>query len=419
MSNKSAREVAYLALMAWHEKGSFLSDFLDQWYSGSRFDPREWRLAQRLAFGVCQRLKSLDYIAASLAEKGKVKMKPKEKMLLRLGLYQLIYMDKLPGYAVVNEMVKLAKKYTHVRFVSFLNAVLRKAEVEKISLPNGKAVKDLAIRHSYPEEFVAVLYKEYPLETVEQILLLGNESAKTMVRERRQEIKDDYSIQMSVVSPEALHVGVIQDTADIEKVNQSSRYYIQNATPVFLIHECVKQSSLQPKKILDLCAAPGGKTILIHDYYPSATLFANDITPPKITKLQDNLRRCGITATISCSPGEAYEKENGFDLILLDVPCSNTGVLNKRPEARWRYGEAELAELHSIQWKLLEHARNLLAPGGEIWYMTCNILAEENERLVEAFVRKYDGVVLQQIKQLPTHTGWDGGFAARVKTYSS
>ena len=128
--------------------------------------------------------------------------------------------------------------------------------------------------------------------------------------------------------------------------------------------------------------------------------------------LTENFNKYAIKANVSITRGENYASPHLFDVIILDVPCSNSGVLNKRPEARWRLHEGSLNELEQIQLKLIEHAKSLLTPTGQIWLMTCSILPSENERLVEKAARLYGLSVGYQECVMPNKAGWDGGFAA-------
>ncbi len=377
-----SRKNAFLALCAVHrEEGAFLSHIL----------PPEDHLAREIALGTERRLLTLDHIAQKLALRGALNLKLKEKMLLRMAIYQHLFMDRIPAHALVNETVKLAKEYCHFRFVNFLNAALRRLVGESWPLP-----EQLSLKHSFPQLFIDKLLGEYGESQTEEILQALNRPPPLFVRER--------------FSPELALLEV--DSAQVGAYVQDARYYFQGYVQAHLITELIKCRTSSPSKILDLCAAPGGKLIALSEYFPKAEFVANDVSEKRLRKLKDNLQKYGIAAQTSCHAAEDYPEDELFDLVLLDVPCSNSGVLHKRPEARWRLTDEKLKELDVIQWTLLQKARRLLAPGGQLWYMTCSILHDENERMIERAVRELGFRQAQTFKHLPHQEGREGGFAA-------
>ncbi len=291
-------------------------------------------------------------------------------MLLRSALYQVYYMDRLPLYAVANESQEIAKKYCHPSFAKFLNAILRKEE--KVTLPE----EDLAVFYSYPEPLVADFIKQFGREKTIEILKIGNASPKTTARRR----------------PGCEMVTVTAD--QIKAISNDPNYYIQNGTPVQLMHTLAKEIKRAPETILDLCAAPGGKTLLAHDLFPEAKLFANDVSENRLSRMRENFSKYGLDVEVSCQDGTSFVSDQKFDLVIIDAPCGNSGVLNKRPEARWRGND----ELVMLQKKLIDHALTLLNDGGVIWYLTCSILDVENHG---------EGVLI-----LPSSEATDGGFGA-------
>lgn len=375
------REIAYLALLASLREEAYLQDSLNRWMAEHTPSAKDAALAREIAYGAAKRALCLDYIADTLNQ-GKLSLKRKERALLCTALYQHYFMDRVPDYAIVNESVELAKKYCSDYFAKFLNALLRK--MRPVDLPD-----DESIRLSYPPYFVQKLIEERGREQAAQILEIGNQNPVWMARKRNEQ-------RMVVLG-------------DVQEVAHSPEYYIQNETPLCLIE---RLRSGKPKTILDLCASPGGKLICLHDFYPEAKLFANDVSDKKIDRLKENLQKYGVTASLSVGPGEEYRSEEKFDIILLDVPCSNSGVLRKRPEARWRLHEKELKALHLQQQKLFEHALKLQP--GEIWYMTCSVLKEENEWFIEEMARKHSLTVRAMHTILPTREGLDGGFCAAI-----
>ncbi len=384
------REAAFLAILASVKDVEYACKSLQKWREHDNPPSRDFNFAQELAFGTIRMAMALDHIGLNLSDNKKLNLKLKEKVLLRMAIYQFIFMDRVPIYAITNEATELAKQYCHGSFVKFLNAILRNLSKENYFLPEDK----FSIRYSYPEYYVEHLLKDYGQEITESLLEIGNKSGCTMFRNRKTGV-----------------VETVTDVSIIPEIAQSSDYYIQNATPAALIDRLCEGIE-PPKNVLDLCASPGGKLISIHDHFPNAKLHANDVSDEKLIPLAENCQKYGIQTELSCSKGEEYRNETKFDLIILDVPCSNSGVLNKRPEARWRLSHENVKRLEKTQLDLIENALTLLSNRGEIWYLTCSILKRENERLMEKIPN-----VRIRLKEtiLPNHEGWDGGFACALQ----
>ncbi|MFT4551970.1 MAG: 16S rRNA (cytosine967-C5)-methyltransferase [Chlamydiales bacterium] len=407
ITSPSAREAAYLALLSCQRDNTFLSKYLDQWsedYSPSSLD---FSLAQEIAYGTERQKISLDYLAKKLSQTGKLSLKSKEKILLRTALYQFYYMDRVPLYALANESVTIARKYCHSNFVKFLNAVLRKLPDTPSSLPQGNSVADLSINFSFPEFFISHLLEDYGLEKSIEIMQTSNSPIPTTVRVRSKEIEHP-ELSMFVNSP--FPFVKLTNKSLLPEISKSSNYYIQNVTPATLLGKLCEKIDA-PEKVLDLCASPGGKTIAIHDYFPKAELFANDISENKLLKLNENFQKYDIDAHISISNGESFQSDELFDIIIVDAPCSNSGVLNKRPEARWRLSDQSIKSLEELQAGIIENAIKFLKDGGQLWYMTCSILKSENEKAVERFSQDFGLQIVRCETILPNKNGWDGGFS--------
>ena len=394
----SPREAAYLACLNFEKEGRYLADFLNDWFKQSHPSMQDFKLAQEIAYGTCRMRLALEYYAENLSN-NKLNLKRKERILLFTSLYQYYFLDKIPLYALTNESIKIAKKYCHGRFIKFLNAVLRILSSSNHKLPQNNSIQNFSIRYSYPEYYVKTICKENDADQAIKILEAGN--ARPVLMARRREDASIFPEMVALNSPE------------LNEFFSTEKYYIQNGTPALLM-KFLAEGIITPKKILDLCAAPGGKLIACHDLFPNSDLYANDVSPSKIKILEENLHKYKITATLSSGRGEDYPTKDLFDLVVLDVPCSNTGVLNKRPEARWRLSKEHVSELMKCQYKLLQHAIKLLSNKGQIWYMTCSILQEENEKLIEKAVKELGLTIKKQMKILPNLEGADGGYGVAL-----
>lgn len=360
-----ARAAALLALAAWQEMGTFIWDSLEKWKRSEKPASSDLNFAYELACGTMRQMRYLDAVSKPAIQK--FPRKTKERMLLRLALYQRLFTPNIPLYAVVDTSVKLAKKYTNEHFAKFLNAVLRK----ELPIP----ALSLAEKRSYTDFFVTALIEQYGEETTDRLL-------------DRQNHKPESS---------SFTIG--------------DECYIQNITQRMLLEKQAARLETPPKKIADLCAAPGGKTLLLHKLFPNALLHANDIAAAKITALKENLSRFSNPAVVTNQPGESFSLAEPYDLVLVDAPCSNSGVLYKCPEARWRLEKAEIERLNDTQAALLGRAAAILAPEGKIWYQTCSILKQENEWLAleacKRFGLAFDG---EPLLQLPDAIH-EGGFS--------
>lgn len=414
-SHITPREIAYLALLAAKREERYIADTLDEWIRQTDPSPRDAALAREIAYGSCRMALALDAIGAQCASSGKLSLKSKERLLLHTALYQHFYLKRIPLYAIVNETLEVARKYCHAQFVKFLNGALRSLETFKPSLPAGDSIADISIRLSYPAHLVEELISAYGTDQAKAILEAGNLAAPTMFRVRAPAALASLPEEAyRYVEGSGDKTALLLNSGSMPAVAASPMLYIQNATPAALM-AFLKEGGREPKSILDVCASPGGKLLLAHDLFPGATLHGNDVSLQKVERLNENLAKYGIAATVTCGKGEELQSDSLFDLIILDVPCSNTGVLNKRPEARWRFNREHIAETARIQMELLTHAVGLLADNGEIWYLTCSIMPAENEILAAKAQEKL-GLQVRAMKTiLPNTEGWDGGFACALQ----
>jgi 16S rRNA (cytosine967-C5)-methyltransferase len=408
-----AREAAFLSVLNSLQEEKFANETLEKWKKEASPSSIDYHLAQEIAYGAIRMALSLDYIAVQLTSQRKLSTKLSERALLRSALYQACFMDRLPLYAIVNETVSIARKYFHESFAKFLNAILRKLSEFRPRLPMERNASDMSVRHSYPLFYIQELIHDYGIDQAENILHLGNQPALTMFRIRPEETFTSME-SVEILVDSKVPFGIIRDSSLVSKISESKKYYIQNATPAALINT-LHQGIKDPKHILDLCASPGGKLIAVHDYFPRATLTANDVSKKKVKILEQNCKKYSIEALLTYSPGETFVSSKFFDIVILDVPCSNTGVLNKRPEARWRLSEEKLRNLQELQWSLLKNACSLLNDQGEIWYLTCSILKRENELLMNKACKELSLKIKKQQTILPNIKGWDGGFACAMQ----
>lgn len=363
-----ARELAVLALLYFFKKKGFLDSFFERDIGG--VSSRDLRLAKEIAYGTCRRLLSLEYLADRLCGK---RLKGMERIIIYMSIYQFFFMKKVPIFSIVNEAVELAKRYLKGR-EGFINAILRKMGREKLLLPKGSSIEEMSYLYSYPPFFIEKLIEDFGKKMAENILKVGNKVPAPQVRVRKGELP---------LKPILDGMFKVYSLSDLTPFVGSKDYYVQNMSYPLLMEEVVEHIDPPPKNILDLAAAPGGKLILLGDIFKKAGLYANDISKKRLGVLKGNLKKYGMDATCYNEDGSTFLPGKRFDLVVIDAPCSNSGVLNKRAEARWRIDRENLKRLQNVQVKLLKNGSKLLSKDGKLLYITCSVLKDENERVVE------------------------------------
>ena len=406
----SAREAAYLAVLASLQEEKFVNESLEAWLRLSLPKEADFRLAQEIAYGTIRMALSLDFYARELTDSGKLSLKLKEKALLRTALYQQVFMSRVPLFAITDESVKIAKKTCHPRFTSFLNMLLRKSAVKPFETPQGNSIEALSIRFSYPKFFIERLFDKFTVEEVLKILEHGNKPSSVTLRLRPECEREFYENSAFEFMHRDPYFLLLKDTTQLTSLIQRKDCYVQNPTPALLLWSLSKDIDKHtPLKILDLCASPGGKLLAAHDLFPKSILYANDVSDSKIKKVHENCLKYDIQAHLSVQNGEEFKTAEKFDIVIVDAPCSNTGVLNKRAEARWRLNPVNLKEQVNLQKKLILKALELLTPLGEVWYMTCSLLSEENQEISGIFKN-----CTKETFILPSGVN-DGGYAVSIK----
>lgn len=398
----SARQLAFQAINDSLKGERYVAQTIQKARENG-FDPKELSLAFEIASGAIRFAKRIDWVAEQAANKKKIKLKRKEKALLRLALYQLLFLNSIPNHAAVNESVKIAKQVCHPRFVSFLNALCRKIIASPVEISKDQ----LDLYYSYPSIFVEMLLCSYGWDQTIEILKAGNQKPTTWIR-KRDNTPLPKGVQDCTDAPE--HSAKVVDSTILPSLTNNPSYYIQNVTQAHIFHQILQRIPKQPKDILDLCAAPGGKTIFLSDYFPLSNITSNDINKNKIDLLKENCKKYHLCPNITCYKGESYPKKQLFDLVVVDAPCSNSGVFSKRAEARWRYNEKNIDQLVETQKKLLQQAEKLTKDTGHILYTTCSICPRENDAIM-----KGKDLIGEPVFVLPNHNGWDGGFGALYK----
>ncbi len=381
----NAREIVFELLTEWSRGRRWADELLEERPTTER------ALVQEIFYGCVRQKLALEFLIAQLAGKP-----PRRAVatILEIGLYQLVFM-RVRAHAAVHETVELAKKHVSLAEVKFANAVLRKAA------PAMLTKAEPWVRLSHPRW----LWERHGDAWCEW----NNTPPPVYVRGDKP--------WPGVLEPTAVHP-LCYRVVDAKKFFESpGQYYIQDPSTLIAVDALDPQPG---ESVLDMCAAPGGKTTYIAQKMQNhGRIIAADSSNSRLGVVAENCKRLGVSivATLACDGTRLDRCLRGdlFDRVLVDAPCSNTGVMRRRPDLRWRIEEKEIARLAALQSKLLNKATEFVKSGGVLVYSTCSLEAEENERVVEQFLEGHPEFRLETTRSsLPPRDGFDGVFVARL-----
>lgn len=387
-----ARTTALATLIACRKQGAWADGALKEQLHRSQLSRRDAALATRLVYGVIQNKMRLDFQLQSLVKSDLKKLQPVVLDILRLGLYQITDMDKIPTSAAVNEAVEQGKKYAGRAAAGLINGVLRNAARHKEQLPQPKT---LAVRYSHPEPLVTLLREAVGEELLEPLLSSHNELAPVVIQRNPLAISEaDFLAALREAEAEASphpwqkDAWILTHAGSLSKLPLFARggFYVQDPAARL----SVTAAGLAPgMRVLDVCAAPGGKSFAAAiDMEDTGSIVSCDIHPHKIELLAKGAARLGLHSITPClQDGSAFRPdfEKAMDAVLCDVPCSGLGVIRKKPDIREKPLDG-LARLPEVQGRILENASRYVRPGGVLLYSTCTILPRENQGVVDAFL---------------------------------
>jgi 16S rRNA (cytosine967-C5)-methyltransferase len=404
--NFHVRQAAVSALRAWAKGHDYAESLVERHAQRRMLSSADRALLQAILFGVLRHRRVLDHWIGKLRH-GKLDADTRD--ILRVGLCQILILN-IPDHAAVNETVEAGK--TSVR--PLINAVLRKAISSRKRLMEELDDMPPAVLHSHPDWLYNRFRKSFGKETAIAIMEWDNQPAETFFR------LNPLAAAPEEIPGEALdHApGYFELTGKLPtQLLAGGKLYIQDPAT----RHSVELLNPQPgERILDACAAPGGKAFLIAAALGGgAGLTCTDSNEKRLPRLEENLSRLHIQAdeiSVHDWRKPAPERFHGaFDAILLDVPCSNTGVIRRRVDVRWRLQPSDIDDLAVIQTEILNNALPCLKPGGRIVYSTCSIEDTENTDLVKAFAVTHGLKLRKTVRILPTEHGTDGAFAAVLK----
>ncbi len=405
-----ARRCALEALTAWEDTSRYAADLLEDSARHLRLSPPDRSLAQDLLFGVIRNLYLLDELIERF-RRGAIKSQTQN--LLRLGLYQL-FRSGIAEHAAVHETVSLARPHER----SLVNAILRSAQREKAELLAEIETWPLEDRCSHPEFLIRRWTEQHGIEATESLCRWNNEAPAVFARlnplapDQAALERVRCETEPSRLGPEYPDFFRVEGAPDSESL-RAGLIYVQDPSTSLACRLLAPQGG---ETVLDACAAPGGKTALLAALMGnSGSILATDASESRLARMRENLDRLGVTNTeyrlVDWTATDAIRNLPQFDAILLDAPCSNSGVMRRRVDVRWRLQERDFKRHARQQLALLRAVSEMVKPGGRIVYSTCSIDREENEGVVAA-----SGLsVTNTVHSLPWRDGHDGAYAALLR----
>ena len=427
-----ARACAYVVVRRVFEQDAWADRALHGEAKRLRLDARDLALATQLSYGTVQRMATLDHVIERLARRSSKKLDAPVLAALRLGVFQLTFLDRVPAHAAVGESVELAKRDAP-RGAGLVNAVLRRAarEGRRIvdQLPDGTA-EQAALKHSHPEWIARLWFDAFGAETARALMAADNEAAEPSLRANTLKTTAEalaLRLPAHVVDEEALILDGPFDTFGAPEWEQG--LLMPQSRAAMAVSRALAPT--QGERVLDLCAAPGGKTTHLAALMGDVgEIVAVEKHPGRAQALRATAERMGASIVEVRTADATQPLEPTFDRVLVDPPCSDLGTLASRPDARWRKAGRPEA-LASLQREILEAGASALKPGGTLVYSTCTISPIENERVVAAFLAAHEefaatdlGADLplwkhptmpQYLQTFPHRDRTDGFFVARLR----
>lgn len=423
---KSARQTAVEALLRV-DRGGYSQLTLDSVLLKEKLSPKEAAFAAALFYGVIERRLTLDYCISGYARHP---LSDTVAEILRAAIYQLLYLDGVPGHAAVDEAVEMSKRMGQRAAANMINGILRSFIRAGCVVPKVKGTlsQQLAVEYSCSQELCELFVKWFGEEKAREILVSAFGRPPIFIRVNT--IKTDVAALLAELPDEIkTEKPPLLDGNCIEVTGNIAHSHIHRAGLLHIQDYCSQQAALtvgakENERILDICAAPGSKSfVMAQQMKNKGGIIACDISTPRLELIKEGAARLGITIIeTKTNDGTVYDAGLGeFDRVLCDVPCSGLGVLRRKPEIKYR-GKADIEALPQLQYKILETSAKYLKKGGVLVYSTCTINPEENEKIAERFLAEnkgfcpmpFDGDAWYKTN-LPSESGGDGFFISRIR----
>ena len=396
-----AREIALKTLYKIEKEEAYSNIALDQIIkeNKNKINDRDIGFISEIVYGVTSWKLTLDEIIKKYSNIRLKKISPWILNILRMGIYQIVFLDKVPKSAAVNESVNLAKRYGHKASSNFVNAILRKVDKKDYNelFEINNPIERISKTTSMPVWMIEELLKENDIEKVEEICKASNIKPKVTIRvnklktnkETLKKLLEDRNIIVHEAKLE--NFLILEKAKNIEQLDLFKEGYftVQDEGAGFIAE------IVDPKPdevVLDACSSPGGKTTYMAELMKDkGKIIAWDLHPHRVKLVEENANRLGIhMIKAECQDATVYKEEykEKFDKILLDVPCLGIGVLKRKPDIKWKRKQEDILEITQIQQEILQTCSKYLKSNGQMIYSTCSIFYEENDKIVEKFLEK-------------------------------
>lgn len=410
------RHIALDLLLRIEKQGSFSHLLISNTLQKKKLTNVDEKLLTELVYGTLERKLTLDYYLEHFVQKRK-KIEDWVWMLLRLSVFQIVYLEKVPEYAIINEAVEIAKKRGHKGVTSFVNGVLR--NVVRNGVPDFSTIenplKRLAIETSHPEWLIERWVTQFGFDVTEKMCKANLERKPVSIRVNRIRMTRDELIDklqnqgISATFSKYTNDGIIIQDGNVLKTDYIDKGYatIQDQSSML----AVLSLQIEPNmKVLDTCSAPGGKATYIGELMNNTgEIYAYDLHQNKTKLIEKNAERLGLT-NIKVGQHDARKlqsthPEKSFDRILIDAPCSGLGVIRTKPDIKYEKELKDIEKLHEVQFSILEHVAPLLKDDGKLIYSTCTVEKLENDEVIKKFLNnnehfEVDQTFLNEMKQI-------------------
>ena len=418
----NARKIALNALLEVR-KNAYSNITLNKFLSESDLSGADKALTTAIFYGVLDRTVTLDYVLSKFIKTPLKKVQPIALEVLRMALYQIMYLDKIPHSAAVNEAVKTIKNSKQKQLSGFVNGVLRNILREGIIMPQGDDLDALSVRYSCPKWIIRSFIDDYGLEDAVQLLehslmappvTLRVNTLKTNTQDLIENLsREGISCQPSKIDNSLEVAGSIDITKSLAYRN--GLFHVQDIASQTVINVLSPKES---ERVLDICAAPGGKTFTMAQYMENrGEITACDLYEKRVELIKKGAKRLNISNIKAIQNDATIFNDNlgSFDVILCDVLCSGLGVIRRKPEIKYK-DTGEYSEITNIQTKILENADKYLSENGRILYSTCTLRKCENEGVIKRFLDKHPQYELKyQHTFMPHIDGSDGFYCALLQ----
>jgi 16S rRNA (cytosine967-C5)-methyltransferase len=433
METKNSRKIALTILNEIEASESYSNIKINQAIKEHGLVGLDKNFVLKLVYGVLENKILLDYYIRKMSKTRLKKIDHRILNVLRMSIFQIVFLDKVPASAAVNEGVKLTKKINY-KSTGFVNGILRNfiREQDKIQLPDKKKdkVSYYSVKYSYPDWLIERWLKEYDESFLEAFLKANNEPPALTLRVNT--LRMDRESLMKALESEGLQVkksDVIEDGILVTDISDTTLHQLQAYKKgLFFVQDegsmlVAKRLDVAPgMKVIDVCSAPGGKsTHLAQLMNNEGEITAFDIYQHKIDKINENADRLGIEIIKATLQDAAVANDvyiNSADRVLVDAPCTGFGIIRRKPEIKYNRTEKDIDTLTSLQYSILETAATYVVKGGILLYSTCSIDKAEDEEIVEKFLSNHPHFELLEDsmeKLFPHIDGTDGFFIAKMK----